>query len=74
MTHVEVSFVSGHYALIIDRLNMKEKGPTKEIPPEVVIIDDFPVKQKPDEKRHDIKCESKKEQIFQIKIPVKAQS
>ena len=53
---------------------MKEKGPPKETPPEVVIIDDFPVKQKPDDKRHDIKCEIKKEQIFQIKIPVKAQS
>ena len=53
---------------------MKEKGPTKETLPEVVIINDCSVKQKPDGKRHDIKCEIKKEQIFQIKIPVKAQS
>ena len=74
MTYVEVSFVSGHSDLIIDRLNIKEKGPTKETLPEVVIINDCSVKQKPDDKKHDIKCEIKKEQIFQIKIPVKAQS
>ena len=43
---------------------MKEKRPTKERPPEVILIDDSPVKQKPDDKRHDIKCEIKKEQTF----------
>ena len=64
LTYVEVSFVSGHYDLIVDRLNMKEKGPTKETPPEVILIDDSPVKQKPDGKRHDLKCEIKKEQTF----------
>ena len=64
LTHVKVSFVSGHYDLIVDRLNMKEKGPTKETPPEVILIDDSPVKQKPDDKRHDIKCEIKKRTDF----------
>ena len=64
LTYVEVSFVSGHYDVIVDRLNMKEKGSTKETPPQVILIDDCPVKQKPDDKRHDIKCEIKKEQIF----------
>ena len=43
---------------------MKEKGPTKETPPEVIIIYYSPVNQKPDYKRHDIKCETKKEQTF----------
>ena len=32
LTYVEVSFVSGHYDLIIDHVNMKEKGPIKEAP------------------------------------------
>ena len=64
LTYVKVSFVSGHYDLIVDRFSMKEKDPTKETPPEVILIDDSPVKQKPDDKRHDIKCEIKKEQTF----------
>ena len=64
MNYVEVSFVSGHYDLIADRFNMKEKGPTKETPPEVIIIYYSLVNQKPDDKRHDIKCEIKKGQTF----------
>ena len=64
LTYVEVSFVSGHYDLIVDRLNMKEKGPIKEALPEVILIDDSPVKQNPDDKKHDIKCESEKEKTF----------
>ena len=35
-----------------------------ETPPEVTLIDDFLVKQKPDDKRHDTKYEIKKEQTF----------
>ena len=61
LTYVEISFVSGHYDLIVDRLNMKER-PRKETHPEVTIIDNSPVKQTPDDKRQDIKCEIKKEQ------------
>ena len=57
LTYAEVSFVSGHYHLIVDRLNMKEKGPAKETPPEAIIIDDSLVKKKPGDKRHDIKRE-----------------
>ena len=64
LTYVEVSFVSRHYDLIVDRLNMKEKGPIKEAPPEVILIDDSPVKQNSGDKKHDIKCEIKKEQTF----------
>ena len=36
---------------------MKEKGPAKETPPEVIIINDSSVKKKPGDKRHDIKKE-----------------
>ena len=64
LTYVEVNFFSGHYDLIVDRLNMKEKGTTKEALPEVILIDDSTAKQKPDDKKHDIKCEIKKEQTF----------
>ena len=58
MTYVGVSFVLGHYESIVDHLSMKGKGPTKG-KPEVIIIDDSPVKQTPDDKRHEIKCEIK---------------
>ena len=61
LTYVEVSFVSGHYDLIVDHLSMKEKGPIKEAPPEVILIDDSSIKQNPNDKKHDIKCEIKKE-------------
>ena len=64
LTYVKVSFVSGHYDLIVDRLNMKEKGSIKEAPPEVILIDDSPVKQNPDDKKYDIKCKIKKRTDF----------
>ena len=51
LTYVVVSFVSGHYDWIVHRRNMKEKGLTKEAPPEVTLIDDSPVKQNPDDKK-----------------------
>ena len=53
---------------------MKVKGPIKETPPEVLIIDDSPVKQKPDDKRHDKNKKLKKIRLFKIKILMKAQS
>ena len=45
-----------------------KKSPTKETRPEVTIIDDSLVKQKPDDKRHDRKCEIKKEQTFSNQV------
>ena len=45
-----------------------KKSPTKETHPEVTIIDDSLVKQKPDDKRHDRKCEIKKEQTFSNQV------
>ena len=39
-----------------------------ETRPEVTIIDDSLVKQKPDDKRHDRKCEIKKEQTFSNQV------
>ena len=45
-----------------------KKSPTKEASPEVTIIDDSLVKQKPDDKRHDRKCEIKKEQTFSNQV------
>ena len=45
-----------------------KKSPTKETRPEVIIIDDSLVKQKPDDKRHDRKCEIKKEQTFSNQV------
>ena len=74
LTYGEGSFVSGHYDLIVNRLSMKVKGPIKETPPEVLIIDDSPVKQKPDDKRHDKNKKLKKMRLFKIKILMKAQS
>ena len=64
LNYVEVSFLSRHYDLTVDYFNMKEKGPTKETPHEVIIIYYSPVNQKPDDKRHDIKREIEKEQTF----------
>ena len=74
LTYVKVSFISEHYDLIVDRLNVNENWPTREAPPEVILIDDSPVKQKPDDKKHDINLTLKKNRLFQIKIPMKAQS
>ena len=45
-----------------------KKSPTKETRPEVTIIDDSLVKQKPDDKGHDRKCEIKKEQTFSNQV------
>ena len=45
-----------------------KKSPTKETRPEVTIIDYSLVKQKPDDKRHDRKCEIKKEQTFSNQV------
>ena len=45
-----------------------KKSPTKETRPEVTIIDDSLVKQKPDDKRHERKCEIKKEQTFSNQV------
>ena len=45
-----------------------KKSPTKKTRPEVTIIDDSLVKQKPDDKRHDRKCEIKKEQTFSNQV------
>ena len=45
-----------------------KKSPTKETRPEVTIIDDSLVKQKPNDKRHDRKCEIKKEQTFSNQV------
>ena len=45
-----------------------KKSPTKETRPEVTLIVDSLVKQKPDDKRHDRKCEIKKEQTFSNQV------